>query len=550
MEDRHLRTFFKFLIICHLCFFMQPAESSENDLFIYSAPLFEFIFPDNDITKEKEIHKLAIRAAKNEYEPVTFIIYSKKDFVDVSIKITDLKNGNGYKYDSSNLDIRIVKVWKQFPPIIEVNKRDEELYVPELLVKNDIIEIKDGWDNDKFYIPPSFPLEVKTTLNKNQSKQFWITVRIPKDMPKGIYKGNLLIISKGETIRILPFEVEVLPFMLPQPEKIYTIYFKPVGGINHQPKEMYMKLLRDIKEHGFEGVTIWESDIKNVEEAFRRIKEVGLRGPVIQMVTYLTDDYSKLDLMPYVVLAKKYGYEQFFYGQDEPFGKEKMNAHILKSYKIHGSGGKVVTAITRELSDKLLDRNNNIYKNITDKMFEPLDWANLNLRKNPFINGKRHKKETYYWQIWTEIPIIHRLYSGFFLWKSQMDGIFPYGYCYEAIYPESPYKSDKRFAPYAGKYFKYFNVTYPSKEGPVPTLQWEAIREGIDDVRYLTKLRELSLRVGKNSEISAKIEKILKDFDYIGVDNTGKSVIAPEQFRIAREKIIALILQLQREDKK
>ena len=28
-------------------------------------------------------------------------------------------------------------------------------------------------------------------------------------------------------------------------------------------------------------------------------------------------------------------------------------------------------------------------------------------------------------------------------------------------------------------------VAYPSANGPIPTLQWEALREGIDDLRYL-----------------------------------------------------------------
>ena len=39
--------------------------------------------------------------------------------------------------------------------------------------------------------------------------------------------------------------------------------------------------------------------------------------------------------------------------------------------------------------------------------------------------------------------------------------------------------------------FRPHMTTYPSREGPIPTIQWEAMREGIDDIRYLMTLGNL-----------------------------------------------------------
>ena len=75
--------------------------------------------------------------------------------------------------------------------------------------------------------------------------------------------------------------------------------------------------------------------------------------------------------------------------------------------------------------------------------------------------------------------------SGFYLWKSKLDGIFPY--CYQMLNTEDPYDD---FTPWewCGKKWRPHLVTYPSKEGPIDTLQWEAIIEGINDMKYIATL--------------------------------------------------------------
>lgn len=48
------------------------------------------------------------------------------------------------------------------------------------------------------------------------------------------------------------------------------------------------------------------------------------------------------------------------------------------------------------------------------------------------------------------------------------------------------------------KIYRVVAFAYPTVNGVVDTLQWEGVREGVDDVRYLTTLRK-AIAAGKKS---------------------------------------------------
>jgi len=166
------------------------------------------------------------------------------------------------------------------------------------------------------------------------------------------------------------------------------------------------------------------------------------------------------------------------------------------------------------------------------KFIEPLEWANYNLRKDleEYIKERKEKKiekfaplETYYWQCYLEDFVRDRLYVGIYLWKSKLDGIFPY--CYMAFNKGLPYVSDERKIGKKSKIYKMFNTVYPTASGPLPTLEWEALKEGIDDYRILALLES----VGVPKE---KIDQLIKKFHFIG--KPGKTLntdgITPKNF--------------------
>jgi hypothetical protein len=92
----------------------------------------------------------------------------------------------------------------------------------------------------------------------------------------------------------------------------------------------------------------------------------------------------------------------------------------------------------------------------------------------------RTKQAWYYWQCWLENPMENRLLAGLYLCKSGLTGVMPWDYM-----------------GYSGDAYDDFDGTgkdmclaYPSQEGPVPTLAWEAFREGVDDCRYWAAVKD------------------------------------------------------------
>jgi hypothetical protein len=51
--------------------------------------------------------------------------------------------------------------------------------------------------------------------------------------------------------------------------------------------------------------------------------------------------------------------------------------------------------------------------------------------------------------------------------------------------------------------FRAFNMTYPTREGVIDTLEWEGIREAVDDVRYATRLKQLAQQSIESGRVDA-----------------------------------------------
>jgi len=66
---------------------------------------------------------------------------------------------------------------------------------------------------------------------------------------------------------------------------------------------------------------------------------------------------------------------------------------------------------------------------------------------------------------------------------------------------------------------------YPTTDDLIPSIGWEAVREGIDDYRYLTTLKRLAdkARAAGKSELAAGADQIFADVKkMVTMDNYGK----------------------------
>jgi hypothetical protein len=520
---------------------IQPSE----DILFFEKPAFEGVF-EGTIPYESEITDVMdYRIAKNEFESLFFNVYSRLDLGNVDVSLSDFVGPQG-TIPKENAEIRVVKNW--FQAGTGTKRTILPQYIPELLLFDDTIEIE-GRDWNNTNLPPIIELDhAVTNIDAYTSKQFVITINTSSVTPPGNYTSTLTLNSENGYSKSLQINLEVLPFELAKSGKRNSIYCHgrisespdPARNNNYIGLERFEKQIQDIRNHGFDGITVYgEESHEDYAQKLGMIKDNGFTGPV----TFMVYSDSNRDLLI------NSGYEPYFYGSDEPDSDSKLIGHIYKSMNIHEGGGLVITAIRKSTAERLKDPDDPIYDNFPEGTYEPLEMANLAVSTDGINyfhsltsgSATTSGNETYYWQIMQEDPRLNRFLSGFFLWNTGLDGVFPY--VYQSLVNNS-YDDFDVFVPGSAKRDNL--VTYPSSEGPVPTIQWEALREGIDDTRYLQtwqNLREYTEATDPalSSDSEQVINNVLDKYrDYQGIEN-----IPISQYSEDRKIITSEILRLQ-----
>lgn len=112
------------------------------------------------------------------------------------------------------------------------------------------------------------------------------------------------------------------------------------------------------------------------------------------------------------------------------------------------------------------------------------------------------RREVVYWHPNREDPRINRFVAGTFLFLSGVDGLFPYAY--NDVNEQTDPFNDFDLPPGATSALEQM-TSYPSADGPVTTMQWEALREGLDDYRYLRAWQQLATLVARNGRVDATL---------------------------------------------
>ncbi len=460
--------------------------------------------------------------SRGEYEPVTFCVRALDGLKDVKVKDADLVSKSGAVIGKENIDVRVVR---QFPLIIK-DKKQKFSRQPLILEKHDSINIE-----------------------KDTTCQYWITIYIPDDTESGDYVTQLIFEPKGRKKKEITIEVEVLPIILKEPSRVYGIYYNG----DTRWKGFYPKNIRkhfiDIREHGLQTITLFDTpkiiqtdkiDIDfsvsgatspwPIDEMMRIYIESGLPGPIIytgvnRIIRFsinsafgfkiFTDDFDRVYKQLIIKIdnyVKNKKWPEFFFSPvDEPattFEKMKMASYYLELIKETLPSIKTYTTLYggwKQIDDgKLLDEWLDV---------RCYDWLDKKL-----IRDTRKSKD----ELWVynggsfgKRPVIDRFFYGFYAEKISADGIMQWVYQWPSSLGVDP---DHEFEVGAQGWY----YTYPSAEGPVPTIGWEGIREGIDDARYLETLKSLIIEaegvgtpefIEKAQAAKKTINSILKNID-------------------------------------
>lgn len=511
------------------------------------------IKPDAVFISDNTAQRIKIQACPGEYEPASLIVYSARGINGLLPVVTDLKSVSGnHIIPRSSIDIGIVKWWYQSGD--GVIFKSGKCFIPELILHDDSLVKVDEATGDnllKLAYPdgakytcisgrhplpgigtrPSleaFPVKdasqlMPVVMAKGTNKQYWFTVKVPQDAAPGTYRGKIALTAGGKAVAAggIDLEVEVLPIKLAEPYYTSSIYYRGYLGANGgtisseaKSKEQLEAELRDMYEHGVTNPTCYQTFDKALLGEHLAIRQkVGIKGPLyylglirdrnIYPLAFSTGSAQSKNAQQAMIkrikelsdFTKPYGVSDvYIYGVDEAVG-DRLSKEREGWQAIHDAGAKIFVA-------GQLNMNCTLMADIQDLM---VCSGIPNRSESKAWHDKGHKVWSYANpQGGVEEPETYRRNYGLLLWQNGYDGACTYAYQNGS----EGTLTWNDFEDQANSYYRHHNMTYPTVDGVIDTVQWEGYREGVDDVRYLSTLIDAvqKAKASKNREAAKTAE--------------------------------------------
>lgn len=392
-----------------------------------------------------------------------------------------------------------------------------------------------------FYRGPRMPRTgfAATTLAAGERKQMFVHVHIRDGVPPGRYEGAIELAANGVSTS-LPLSTDVAPLVLHAPPQLRMLWYlgtldcrRPRHYVNEQT---FRAQLQDIWDHGFTAISLHETKRRLLRRACRIARAIGFSTVVLEPPypdRLVSDDLCGLRLICYV--------------SDEPDRRgEAMVAMHREHMRAAGRlGAATLTSLVEEPFARRFVEHDLGRRPDLISIFLPENRACV--RSQSALSDAHEPATLYYWL--TNAPDLgsHRLLTGMFLWKSRAAGISPYCYQHLPPYPGSPWDDDLDADGQRRQM-----ATYPASPGTVgciPTLRWEAMADGITDLRYLVTVTELLARASSIGEaaLCAEVAAHLTAFgDACLAAEAGSRTLTTHEFEAARETLASDALALQR----
>jgi len=539
-----------------------PADIDRGYI-LFSRGYVENVYPDSAPSPQEIVKEIQTFATPGEYEPVTVGVYPLKPLQAASITVSDLVMGDGQRIPASTVDVRSVSCW-----LVRANYGSTSQYkeVPEMLLKKDKID-----------------------LRPRECQRYWITVKVPDDAKPGVYAGSINLAFQNAPAGRLPFKLEVLPFkLLDDPSKSFGMfYYDPrlIASRYSDTPEMRAALEErarlewlDMREHGMNTVEMegqlqvncvekkkaYRVDFSKISQSIKLYLSAGLiksgRPVMLRIDSILAKVYRDFvdvawvkgirdtpvgppeyyevvtDLIQQIETERKKHPdwpEFFYYPMDEAAGG--TSADFL---------GKMLQAIKKMPGVKTMGTQ--IFKEEgSDKFQEWLDvWCSgvFTLDFAGMEDARRNGKGFWCYPNFVAtnrgVPKAGRMAYGFGFWRSGYSGLIPWHY-------QAP--CGNPFNDFDASYGDWCTV-YPGADGPIPTQRWEAMREGIDDYKYIYTLESYIQRAKKDGKAKEEADQAGKYLSQIWNSFKPQSTYAQgwewnhDKFQEYRRKIADLII--------
>jgi len=554
-------------VACLLLIWAVSRAGAEVQVWVPDA--LEKMLPQTERPAEYEMRADLI-AARGEYESIQIALRADEQVEGVAATISPLEGGAD-SIAGENLLLNVVG-------LIPVEKNTEGTPAEELIPAP--CEIPDP-------LLPYEPLD----LEAGRTRAFWVTVHVPRDAAPGEYEGTVTVRADQETE--IPIKLTVYPISLPDKRPLHMTNWFDAAALSRWYQveawsEEHWKLIetyaRDMAEHGEDTIivslgliAIWQEKDGTLTFDFDRfdryvdafmavgidqgieLGHVGGRGPggwnAKEMVFHdrkvnlregaEAREFTREEKVRALVRAVQDHLEQrglldisMIHIADEPI-PANIESWKEKSHIVHEAAPKLrrVDAIhvpdcggeleiyCPELGyfDKWYDGFAAMQERGEIELWFYTCCNPRGLYANRFIDYQLIKTRLLHW--------MNYLYDarGYLHWGPNR-------------WTEKPYQEAARGDLPPGDAW----LVYPGEEGPVSSIRWEALRDGVEDFELLWVLeqeqaglaRKLGLPAGKLDHTGAG-KRIAREIIRTLTDYTK----SPAELRSAREQVFAGILE-------
>ena len=498
---------------------------------------------------------LQIFACPGEYEAAGLVVYAWAPLKGIEAKVSDLRLGNSV-IPASSVDRKLVKRWYRSGGawLHYFNDRRGRYLVPDLLVNDDslvkvdenqrrnylrmdyrddshYVDVGDwhlghaGWD---WWIKMNRPIpfaDAKTLQpfdieEEDRNQVLLFTFHVPEGQAPGLYTGEITFTSGDMRVK-KSVELKVLPITLPREPSPYA-----------NLDDVYITHMNSFPDGGIRGFTTESRRASALEE----LKNIRAHNMFHTTGIWSTPEYAELARKAGFVPDKVFGgpepyagqivgcwykicWDQFFAGV--PFGeltvadreagkravrrafqpwvdyRKKIGIDRSEEYIIFWSESAAYERIARDQAE-LGEVPRELGFKIFAHGFSPNQWISTDVQdmhSSISINGEEAKR----WHAVggaiinycdpfpsSECPLFMRRKPGFWMYKTGFDGQMMHGFLTSSAYVEwaEDWGGD-------GSY-RNFAMGYTTGDGAIYKLAWEGIREAYDDLRYLTRLKQLA----------------------------------------------------------
>ncbi len=457
--------------------FKRPLAAS-GETTIWFASSLEKVFQEDSVTGDGPVNPIMkLSLARNEHESFQVCIRPPDDMLlsDVRVSATSLANSSG----GTSIGESDISIY---------NERYHHIPIPSHY------EGPTGW------WPDALPPVRLFTAEAGQTTPVWITVFARPELPAGVYRGSLEIVAANGGPWELGLEVEVHDFQLPVTPSFKTDFGFSMEALSRYASQLSADpdmLARRFLENAFaHRVTLRElcqlprecnnyaAEIARYQKRFDALQSAG--ASTFYVPASLLDAPAQLAEANAFVKGQnlsRQAFTQIAYEPEQPAWDRVLEK--MELWKTHAPDIPITVSAMGlhpfippvldiwSLHAQVLDTTHNIA--VLDRASKGGEvWWYVNHTPprpygNLFVDFAAIEHRILFWQAWA-LGMRGMQYWSVNFWPTEGDPM-------ENLVDITPVNGDGL-------------LVYPSLEGPVNSIRWEVIRDGIEDYDYMALFME------------------------------------------------------------